>query len=73
VAQIRVYHMFRPDGAIFRYIGVLQSLVSLSDTPPTLASVYIHELSFNILDIQQATHFATQGIQRPYIQRTHNV
>jgi hypothetical protein len=38
VAQI--YHTFRPDGAIFRYIGVLQSPVSLSATLPTLASVY---------------------------------
>jgi hypothetical protein len=32
--------MFRPDGAIFRYIWVLQSPVSLSATLPTLASVY---------------------------------
>jgi hypothetical protein len=32
--------MFRPDGAIFRYMGVLQSPVPLSATLPTLASVY---------------------------------
>jgi hypothetical protein len=39
VAQI--YHMFRPDGAIFMYTGILQSPVSLTATLPTLASVYI--------------------------------
>jgi hypothetical protein len=32
--------MFRPDGAIFRYSGDLQSPVSLPATLPTLASVY---------------------------------
>jgi hypothetical protein len=32
--------MFRPDEAIFRYIGGLQSPVSLSATLPTLDSVY---------------------------------
>jgi hypothetical protein len=32
--------MFRPDGTIFWYIGVLQSPVSPPATLPTLASVY---------------------------------
>jgi hypothetical protein len=33
-------YMFQSDGAIFRYIGVLQPPVSLSAALPTLASVY---------------------------------
>jgi hypothetical protein len=40
VPHVSLHGMFRPDGAIFRYIGVLQSPVSLSATLPTLASVY---------------------------------
>jgi hypothetical protein len=40
-SHIFPHDMFRPDGAIFRYIGVLQSPFSFSATLPTLASVYI--------------------------------
>jgi hypothetical protein len=41
IPHVSLHYMFRPDGAIFTYIGVLQSPVSLSAALPTLASVYI--------------------------------
>jgi hypothetical protein len=41
IPHVSLHYMFRPDGAIFRYTGGLQSPVSLSATLPTLASVYI--------------------------------
>jgi hypothetical protein len=40
IPHVSLHYMFRSDGAIFRYVGVLQSAVSLSATLPTLASVY---------------------------------
>jgi hypothetical protein len=40
IPHVSLHYMFRPDGAIFRYIGVLQSPVSLSAALPALASVY---------------------------------
>jgi hypothetical protein len=40
ILHVSLYDMFRPDGVIFRYIGVLQSPFSLSATLPTLTSVY---------------------------------
>jgi hypothetical protein len=40
IPHVSLHYMFRPDGAIFRYIEVLQSPVSLSATLPTVASVY---------------------------------
>jgi hypothetical protein len=40
IPHVSLHYMFRPDGAIFMYIGVLQSPVSLSATLSTLTSVY---------------------------------
>jgi hypothetical protein len=40
IPHVYLHYVFRPDGAIFRYTGVLQSPVSLSATLSTLASVY---------------------------------
>jgi hypothetical protein len=58
IPHVSVHYMFRPDEAIFRYIGVLQSPVSLSATCATNCTDGNHNtaLSFTQYDAE-VQHF----------------